>query len=129
MSVAGCHSTAACSRLEIGEFNPAGIKEMARGRGKKPHPLYIPAVPDTASWVESDSYDRRAWSELGLSAPTIGALVEAGERMVPHFGALLQDLFSCLFKYNLVWLKQDAVRRSAMLNRTILEQLVPSPAF
>ncbi|MGH7984997.1 MAG: VWA domain-containing protein [Candidatus Binataceae bacterium] len=64
-----------------------------------------------------------------MSAPTIGALVETGERMVPHFGALLQDLFSGLFKYNLVWLKQDAVRRSAMFNRTILEQLVPSPAF
>jgi uncharacterized protein with von Willebrand factor type A (vWA) domain len=96
---------------------------------KKPRKLYIPVVPDNASWIESDSYDRRAWVELGLTAPTIGDLVESGERLVPDFGALLHDLFLGLFKYNLVWLKPDAVRRSAVLNRTILEKLIPSPGF
>jgi uncharacterized protein with von Willebrand factor type A (vWA) domain len=95
----------------------------------KPRQLYIPAVPDNASWLESDSYDRRAWAELGLTAPTIGGLVESGERLVPDFGALLRDLFLGLFKYNLVWLKPDAVRRSAVLNRAILEQLMPSAGF
>ncbi len=103
---------------------------MARKRKTvKPRQLYIPAVPDNASWLESDSYDRRAWAELGLTAPTIGALVESGERLVPDFGALLRDLFLGLFKYNLVWLKPEAVRRSAVLNRTILEQLMPSAGF
>ncbi len=103
---------------------------MARKRKTvKPRKLYIPVVPDNASWIESDSYDRRAWAELGLTAPTIGELVESGERLVPDFGALLQDLFLGLFKYNLVWLKPDAVRRSAVLNRTILEQLIPSAGF
>lgn len=95
----------------------------------KPRPLYIPKVSDNASWIESDGYDRRAWAELGLTAPTIGNLVEAGERLVPDFGALVHDLFLGLFKYNLVWLKPDAVRRSAVLNRTILEQLIPSAGF
>jgi uncharacterized protein with von Willebrand factor type A (vWA) domain len=103
---------------------------MARKRKTvKPRQLYIPVVPDNASWIESDSYDRRAWAELGLTAPTIGELVESGERLVPDFGALLHDLFLGLFKYNLVWLKPDAVRRSAVLNRTILEKLIPSPGF
>ena len=103
---------------------------MARKRKTvKPRQLYIPAVPDNASWLESDSYDRRAWAELGLTAPTIGALVESGERLVPDFGALLRDLFLGLFKYNLVWLKPEAVRRSAVLNRAILEQLMPSAGF
>ncbi len=103
---------------------------MARKRKTiKPRPLYIPQVPGNASWLESDSYDRRAWAELGLTAPTIGALVESGERLVPDFGALLHDLFLGLFKYNVMWLKPEAVRRSAVLNRTILEQLLPSPGF
>ena len=103
---------------------------MARKRKTvKPRQLYIPVVPDNASWIESDSYDRRAWAELGLTAPTIGDLVESGERLVPDFGALLHDLFLGLFKYNLVWIKPDAVRRSAVLNRTILEKLIPSPGF
>jgi len=103
---------------------------MARQRKTvKPRQLYIPAVPDQASWIESDSYDRRAWTELGLTAPTIGELVESGERLVPDFGALVRDLFLGLFKYNLVWLKPDMVRRSAVLNRSILEQLIPSAGF
>jgi uncharacterized protein with von Willebrand factor type A (vWA) domain len=103
---------------------------MARKRKiVKPRQLYIPVVPSEASWIESDSYDRRAWHDLGLTAPTINDLVEAGERLVPHFGALLQDLFFGLFKYNLVWNKPAAVRESAALNRTILERLVPSPSF
>jgi uncharacterized protein with von Willebrand factor type A (vWA) domain len=103
---------------------------MARGKKtSRPRRIYVPAVPRNASWLESDGYDRRAWSEIGLGASTITELVEAGERLIPHFNALLQDLFLGLFKYNLVWLKPDAVRQSAILNRTILEQLLPSAPF
>jgi len=109
---------------------PRDKVQMARTRKTiRPRTPHIPVVPDNASWIESDSYDRRAWAELGLTAPTIGALVESGERLVPDFGALLHDLFLGLFKYNLVWLKPDAVRRSAVLNRTILERLIPSAGF
>ncbi|HLK85014.1 MAG TPA: VWA domain-containing protein [Candidatus Binataceae bacterium] len=102
---------------------------MARKAARPRRRLYIPSVPAGASWIESDSYDRRAWNDIGLGAPAIGALVEAGRRLVPHFDALLADLFFALFKYNLVWLKPDDVRRSAMLNRTLLERLAASPAF
>jgi uncharacterized protein with von Willebrand factor type A (vWA) domain len=98
-------------------------------KAAKPRRLYIPVVPAGASWIESDSYDRRAWSDIGLGAPAIGELVEAGRRLVPHFDALLGDLFFALFKYNLVWLETDAVRKSAVLNHTILDHLVASPAF
>ncbi len=95
----------------------------------QPRQFHIPLVPHNAAWLESDSYDRRAWNELGLSAPAIRSLIESGEMLVPYFGALLEDLFFGLFKYNLVWLPPDAVRRSAILNRTILQQLVPTPGF
>ncbi len=98
-------------------------------RAAKPQRLYIPVVPADASWIESDSYDRRAWSDIGLGTPAIGELIEAGRRLVPHFDALLGDLFFSLFKYNVVWQKSDAVRKSAILNRTILEQLAGSAAF
>jgi uncharacterized protein with von Willebrand factor type A (vWA) domain len=91
--------------------------------------MRIPLVPGNAAWLESDSYDRRAWNELGLSAPAIRTLIESGQTLVPYFGDLLEDLFFGLFKYNLVWLKDDAVRRSAALNRTILDQLIPTPGF
>jgi uncharacterized protein with von Willebrand factor type A (vWA) domain len=99
------------------------------GKKRKPRPIYIPVVPDEALWLECDSYDRRAWRDIQDGAPTIADLIEAGENLVPHFGALLQDIFLSLFKYNLVWLAPDHVRRSAVLNHTILRELVASPPF
>lgn len=101
---------------------------MAR-KAVKPKRLHIPTVPAGASWIESDSYDRRAWSDIGMGSAAIGELVEAGRRLVPHFDALLGDLFFALFKFNVVWLGADAVRKSAALNHRILEALLASPAF
>src|SRR5260370_3952289 len=95
----------------------------------KPRRLYVPTVPAGASWFESDSYDRRTWNEIVADAPSIAELTESGERLVPHFGALVQDLFLALFKMNPAMRKSDDVRMAAALNRTILDQLVPSAPF
>ena len=95
----------------------------------KPRPLYVPKVPANASWFESDRYDRRTWSEIVGDAPSIAELAEAGDRIVPHFGALVQDFFLALFKKNPAFHKAGDVRQAAVLNRAILEQIVPSPSF
>ena len=103
---------------------------MARKtKAVKPRRLYIPQVPDAISWLESDGYDRSAWNDIRSTAPSLATLAESGGELVPHFDALLQDLFFSLFKYNLIFQKPDEVRRSAILNRTILDQLIPSPTF
>src|SRR5579862_6348212 len=101
----------------------------SRGKKRKPAPVYIPAVPDEASWLKSDSYDRRAWKDIQSSAPTVAQLVETGENLVPNFAALLQDIFLGLFKYNVQWHGEGDVRRSAVLNRDILRNLFASPPF
>ena len=95
----------------------------------QPRRLYVPVVPANASWFESDSYDRRTWNEIVADAPSLADLAESGERLVPHFGALVQDLFFALFKMNPVFRKSADVRHAAALNRTILEQIVPSAPF
>ncbi len=95
----------------------------------QPRRLYVPVVPANASWFESDSYDRRTWNEIVADAPSIADLAETGERLVPHFGALVQDFFFALFKMNPVFHKAGEVRLAAALNRTILEQIVPSAPF
>ena len=92
----------------------------------KPRRVYVPVVPANTSWFESDSYDRRTWNEIVADAPSLADLAETGERLVPHFGALVQDLFFALFKMNPVFRKSGDVRLAAALNRTILEQIVPS---
>ncbi len=95
----------------------------------QPRRRYVPVVPTNASWFESDSYDRRTWNEIVADAPSIADLAESGQRLVPHFGALVQDLFFALFKMNPVLRKSADVRHAAALNRTILEQIVPSAPF
>jgi uncharacterized protein with von Willebrand factor type A (vWA) domain len=101
----------------------------SRSKARKPKAIYVPSVPAHTGWLEADSYDRWAWQQLNAQAPTIAELVESGERLVPHFGSLLRDLFFALFKYNLVWLQPGDVRSSATLNRTILADLIASPVF
>jgi uncharacterized protein with von Willebrand factor type A (vWA) domain len=100
-----------------------------RRRSIKPRRVYIPVLPPGTLWIENDAYDRRAWSEIVADTPAIMELVEIGSRLVPHFGALLQDLFLALFKVNLIWQPTDAVRKSAVLNRTILDTVIPSAPF
>ncbi len=103
---------------------------MAKARKTaKPRKIFVPVVPQGATWIESDSYDRRAWSEILSGTPAFKDLTEAGGALVPHFDALLADFFLALFKFNLVWHKPGAVRRAAALNRTILDEILPSPAF
>jgi uncharacterized protein with von Willebrand factor type A (vWA) domain len=95
----------------------------------QPRRRYVPVVPANASWFESDSYDRRTWNEIVADAPSIADLAQSGERLVPHFGALMQDLFFALFKMNPVLRKSGDVRHAASLNRIIVEQIVPSAPF
>ena len=95
----------------------------------QPRRIFVPHVPAEAVWLESDRYDRRTWNEILAGTPAFTDLIDNGTALVPHFDALLADFFSALFKLNLVWRKPDAVRRAAALNRAILKEIVPSPAF
>ncbi|MFZ0660188.1 MAG: hypothetical protein WAM05_15795, partial [Candidatus Binataceae bacterium] len=76
---------------------------MAKARKTaRPRKIFVPTVPQGATWIESDSYDRRAWSEILSGTPAFKDLTEAGGALVPHFDALLADFFLALFKFNLV---------------------------
>jgi len=69
---------------------------------------------ENASWIESDSYESPGrWAELGLTAPTIGELVESGERLVPILARFCMTFSWGSSSTNLVWLKPDPVRRNA----------------
>src|SRR5260370_29734004 len=82
----------------IGEARPERLRlSLMPKKAAKPRRLYIPVVPAGASWIESDSYDRRAWSDIGLGAPAIRDLVEARPPLVPHFHPLLGAPFFALF--------------------------------
>jgi len=79
--------------------------------------------------IESDLYDRAAIRRLRGGSASWQRLEEEGGRLVPHFGALLDDLFCALFKYNIVRLAPEAARASAAMNRRVLDGVIDGPAY
>lgn len=97
---------------------------MPRRRAKKKFPVALPQpLPDNVHWVESDSYDRAVYRKLRNESPSLRALEESGTTLLPHFGDLLHDLFCALFKYNVIFFKEDNVLPSAAVNRELLTAL------
>lgn len=82
-----------------------------------------------ANVVSSDAYDRAAIVRLRRASTAWRALDDAGAKLVPHFPALVEDLFCALFKMNVV-LKDDAdVPVSAAFNRRVLRGVLTGPAY
>ena len=97
---------------------------MARARKKTPpKKRALTSIPQNSCWIESDSYDRRAYARLLADAPSLRALEESGGTFLPQFSSLLQDLFCLLFKGNVVFLKDQEVAPSALFNRALLDAL------
>ncbi len=99
---------------------------MPRRRTKKKSAFRLPPpepLPDNVSWVESDAYDRAAYKKLRAESPSLRSLEERGAPLLPHFRALLRDLFCALFKYNVVFFQENAVLPSATLSRALLRAL------
>lgn len=90
-----------------------------------PRSLLLP--PRQHCWIESDAYDRNVFARLAEETPSLRALAERGGRLVPHFAALLEDLFCLCFKLEPRWRAADAVAPSAALNRTLLAALRDHP--
>ena len=80
-------------------------------------------LPDNVYWVESDAYDRAVYKKLRDESPSLRSLEESGAPLLPHFGALLRDLFCALFKYNIVFFKADKVLPSVAVSRELLRAL------
>ncbi len=99
---------------------------MPRRRTKKKSQFSLPPpepLPDNVYWVESDAYDRAVYEQLRAASPSLQRLEESGAPLLPHFRALLRDLFCALFKYNVIFFKTDAVLPSAAVNRELLTAL------
>ena len=101
---------------------------MPRRRAKKKSQFSFPPpapLPDNVYWIESDSYDRAVYEQLRAASPSLQGLEESGASLLPHFRALLRDLFCALFKYNVVLFKADDVLPSAAVNREFLTAFHP----
>ena len=94
---------------------------MPPKRGKKPPSKRVfQPLPESSFWIENDAYDRRVYGYLRSESPSLRELEEAGSTFLPHFGSLLQDIFSLLFKYNVIFHRASDVVASALLNEKFL---------
>ncbi|HTD26928.1 MAG TPA: hypothetical protein VK649_08115, partial [Candidatus Elarobacter sp.] len=91
----------------------------------RPRTVLIP--PDEHCWIESDAYDRSAFAALVADAPSLARVAEDGGTLVPHFRALLEDVFCLLFKLEPRLRPAEAVAPAAALNRTLLEAFPGHP--
>jgi uncharacterized protein with von Willebrand factor type A (vWA) domain len=82
-----------------------------------------------ASVLLHDSFDARAWQEVSRGSARIARLTESGARLLPHFDALLFDLFAALFKLNAVLGPESATPESARLARRLVQGLLAAPGF
>ncbi|HEY3304291.1 MAG TPA: VWA domain-containing protein [Candidatus Binatia bacterium] len=95
----------------------------AKKKQKPPKKRTITPLPIESSWIESDAYDRRVFSQLRADSPSLRAIEETGGTFLPHFDSLLQDVFCVLFKYNVTFQKDTELRQSGLFNRTFLSAL------
>ena len=80
-------------------------------------------LPKNTFWIQNDAYDRRVWQQLRTESPSLRELEDKGTAFLPHFGSLLQDIFSLLFKYNINYLEARLVLASALLNEKFIRSI------
>ena len=80
-------------------------------------------LPKNTFWIQNDAYDRRVWQQLRAESPSLRELEDKGTAFLPHFGSLLHDIFSLLFKYNINYLEAHLVLASALLNEKFLRAI------
>jgi uncharacterized protein with von Willebrand factor type A (vWA) domain len=103
------------------------VKPPRRRAARRGSARTVLIPPREHCWVESDAYDRSAFAALVAESPSLAETIEAGGRLVPHFDALLEDVFCLLFKLEPRLRAADAVSQAVPLNRALLDAFRDHP--
>ncbi|MEM7679337.1 MAG: hypothetical protein AAF449_25470, partial [Myxococcota bacterium] len=76
--------------------------------------------------VDHDGFDRDQFDRLMQTEPALRRVVEKARRLLPHPEALLLDLFSAMYKLNVVLRRPTEVAPSVMINRRLVAAVVES---
>ena len=76
--------------------------------------------------VEHDGFDRDQFDRILRVEPGLQRVLEKARRLLPHPEALLMDLFSTLYKLNIVLRRPTEVAGSVQLNRRLVAAVVES---
>lgn len=76
--------------------------------------------------ILSDGYDREVFARVAARHPAVAKTQDRLERILPHGEALLRDLFSALYKLNIVLRKPTEISAAAIIHRRLLEAVIHS---
>lgn len=79
--------------------------------------------------IEADSYDRELFGEFEDGSEELRELIERGSALLPGFRPFVVDLFASFYKHNVVFLPEDAVRKSSLLPRMVLTGVLRDPLY
>ena len=83
----------------------------------------------TTQNIETDSFDRELFADLEASSEELKNLIERGSNLLPNFRHLVLDLFASFFKYNVILLPEDWIKRSALIGRKLIQQAISSDSY
>ena len=76
--------------------------------------------------VDNDGFDRDLFARLRRTEPALRRVEEKARRLLPHPEALLMDLFSALYKLNVVVRRPTEIAGSVMINRRLVSAVADS---
>lgn len=76
-----------------------------------------------------DGYDREVYEGLVTKERALGEVKERAQRLLPHADHLFLDLFSILFKMNVVLLDERELSAGALVHRRLLSAVLRSPGI
>ncbi len=76
--------------------------------------------------VEHDGFDRDQFGRLLRVEPALARVLETAKRLLPHPEPLLMDLYSALYKMNVVLRRPTEVAGSVQINRRLVAAVVES---
>jgi uncharacterized protein with von Willebrand factor type A (vWA) domain len=79
--------------------------------------------------IETDSYDRKLFSELEGTSKELQNLIDRGSNLVPDFRSLVLDLFASFFKLNVLIISRDGSNERFTLGRMIIEMAHSSETY
>lgn len=79
--------------------------------------------------IETDSYDRKLFSELEATSKELRNLIDRGSNLLPSFRCLILDLFASFFKLNVLIIPSDGDNEHYSLGRMIVEAAHSSTTY
>ena len=86
-----------------------------------------PKTSVDTSIVETDRLDREAFAVERVQCKELTASIDSGNKLLPGFESLAQDIFAIFYKYNVVIQPVESASKWSAFHRRIIDWVVTTP--